>query len=168
MINYCYLESPLGTLRLVSDGTALNRLELPDLIGADGELADSQILREARRQLLDYFAGKRRTFDLPLAARGTDFQRQVWRVLTHIPFGDTRSYAAIARQLKRPRAVRAVGAANGKNPLPIIVPCHRVIGSNGSLTGYAGGLAAKKQLLALEGVELGRESAGFDRSQRGE
>jgi methylated-DNA-[protein]-cysteine S-methyltransferase len=101
--------------------------------------------------LLEYFAGQRRQFELPLAAAGTAFQRQVWDALAAIPWGELRSYADIARAIDRPTAVRAVGAANGRNPLPIVVPCHRVIGSNGSLTGFAGGLGIKRQLLKLEG-----------------
>jgi methylated-DNA-[protein]-cysteine S-methyltransferase len=101
--------------------------------------------------LLEYFAGRRRRFELPLAPAGTAFQRQVWDALATIPWGELRSYADIARAIERPTAVRAVGAANGRNPLPIVVPCHRVIGSDGSLTGFAGGLEIKRQLLELEG-----------------
>ena len=101
--------------------------------------------------MLEYFAGRRRQFDLPLAPVGTPFQRAVWNALAAIPWGALRSYADIARAIERPTAVRAVGAANGRNPLPIVVPCHRVIGSNGTLTGFAGGLDIKRQLLELEG-----------------
>jgi methylated-DNA-[protein]-cysteine S-methyltransferase len=108
-------------------------------------------LRQTQRQLNEYFAGERRAFSLPLDFRGTDFQRRVWQALLTIPYGETRSYAHIARQIGRPTAVRAVGAANGRNPLSIVAPCHRVIGSSGQLTGFAGGLATKAQLLALEG-----------------
>jgi methylated-DNA-[protein]-cysteine S-methyltransferase len=103
-------------------------------------------------QLQEYFAGERSHFDLLLNGAGTDFQQSVWSALARIPFGEVRSYGDIAREIGRPKAVRAVGAANGRNPLPIIVPCHRVIGSNGSLTGFAGGLDIKKKLLALEGA----------------
>jgi methylated-DNA-[protein]-cysteine S-methyltransferase len=108
-------------------------------------------LARASLQLAEYFAGQRRGFDLPLAAGGTAFQQAVWQALREIPWGELRSYRDIACALQNPRAVRAVGAANGRNPLPIVVPCHRVIGANGSLTGFAGGLEAKKLLLELEG-----------------
>jgi len=115
-------------------------------------------LRETARQLQAYFAGSCRRFDLPLDFAGTAFQRQVWTALLTIPFGETRSYSDIARQIGSPLAVRAVGAANGRNPISIIAPCHRVIGASGSLTGFAGGLAAKQYLLALEG----RKSLALD------
>ena len=108
------------------------------------------VLRDAQRQLNEYFAGQRRVFSLPLDFKGTDFQQRVWQALLTIPYGQTRSYLQIAEQLGNPKAVRAVGAANGKNPISIIAPCHRVIGSNGRLTGFAGGLDAKARLLALE------------------
>ena len=112
------------------------------------------MLTRAARQLAEYFAGTRRTFDLPLAftARGTPFQQKVWRALLTIPFGETRSYGEIAAQIGSPRAVRAVGAANGRNPISIVAPCHRVVGANGKLTGFAGGLENKAYLLALEGA----------------
>lgn len=115
-------------------------------------VADGPGLAPVSSQLQAYFRGTLRSFDMPLDMRGTPFQREVWQALTAIPFGETRSYGQIAAQIGRPKAVRAVGAANGANPVPIIVPCHRVIGSNGKLTGYAGGLALKQQLLALEGL----------------
>jgi methylated-DNA-[protein]-cysteine S-methyltransferase len=113
------------------------------------------VLAAAAQQLSEYFAGERRTFTLPLDAAGTPFQRQVWNALLTIPFGETRTYAQIAAQIGRARAVRAVGAANGRNPLGIVAPCHRVIGSSGALTGFAGGLDAKARLLALEGGGAG-------------
>jgi methylated-DNA-[protein]-cysteine S-methyltransferase len=116
--------------------------------------AHHAILRETRRQLCEYFAGERRVFSLPLEFNGTDFQRRVWQALLTIPYGETRSYGQIARQIGQPRAVRAVGAANGRNPISIVAPCHRVIGSSGELTGFAGGLATKAQLLALEGASI--------------
>ena len=112
------------------------------------------LLDEARRQLTAYFAGRLRAFDLPLAPNGTDFQRRVWVELTKIPFGTTVSYGELARRLSNAAAVRAVGAANGRNPIPIIVPCHRVIGSNGSLTGFGGGLPRKQWLLRHEGGQI--------------
>lgn len=108
------------------------------------------VLREATRQLEEYFAGRRREFELPLQFIGTGFQQRVWQALLSIPFGQTRSYAQIAQQIGQPRAVRAVGAANGRNPLSIVAPCHRVVGANGKLTGFAGGLEVKARLLALE------------------
>ena len=112
--------------------------------------ADASPFDETRRQLDEYFAGQRHIFDLPLAAEGTEFQLAVWRELTHIPFGETCSYGDIARRVGRPAASRAVGAANGRNPISIIVPCHRVIGSTGALTGYGGGEARKRWLLEHE------------------
>lgn len=123
----------------------------PDPDGSDNpDDADRCVLDHAARQLDEYFAGRRRVFDLPLLTVGTPFQRAVWELLTEIPFGGTRSYAWLAAQLGHPRAVRAVAAANRANALSIFIPCHRVVGSSGSLTGYAGGLAAKRLLLGLE------------------
>lgn len=150
MTHYQLLETPLGQLRLVSDGTALVRIEFPDQHGSDGEAKTDAVLQQCELQLREYFAGERQTFQLPLAAQGTEFQQQVWAALRAIPFGELRSYRDIADGIGNRKAVRAVGAANGKNPIPIIVPCHRVIGSDGSLTGFAGGLAAKQLLLQLE------------------
>ena len=119
------------------------------------------VLCETERQLAEYFAGRRKTFDLKLDFAGTAFQKKVWRALLTIPFGETRTYAQIARQIGHPTAVRAVGAANGRNPISIVTPCHRVIGSNGALTGFAGGLDVKAQLLGLETLHArGEASAG--------
>lgn len=160
------MNSPVGALKLVvgDDGLAavLWENEALDRVPLDEQIRDEghRVLREAERQLREYFEGKREVFDLKLApAGGTEFQREVWMALRTIPFGETRSYAEIARQVGRPAAVRAVGAANGKNPLSIVVPCHRVIGSSGKLTGFAGGLETKAFLLALEArgeLPLGR------------
>lgn len=111
-------------------------------------------LENLSTQLVEYFSGKRKTFDFPLAPRGTEFQLAVWNALLEIPYGDTVTYAELARRIGRPAAVRAVGAANGANPIPVIIPCHRVIGSNGTLTGYGGGIERKQWLLALEGRRL--------------
>lgn len=151
------MPSPVGTLTLVASDKGLaailweddrpGRVPLGDL----EETRDHPILAETARQLGQYFAGERWTFDVPLDFRGTDFQRQVWAALLDIPFGETRSYAQIARAVGRPTAFRAVGAANGRNPISIIAPCHRVVGADGSLTGFAGGLKAKEILLGLEG-----------------
>lgn len=144
------MPSPLGVLRLYADGDALAGVYLPDRSAPPAPHGDSPVLRAAVQQLGEYFAGTRRVFDLPLAPRGTAFQKTVWRALVTIPYGETWSYGALARAIGRPAASRAVGAANGKNPIAIIVPCHRVIAASGQLTGYAGGLAAKQWLLDHE------------------
>ncbi len=151
---YTVIDTPIGKLRLVSDGDALLRVEFQGQHGSDGVAGKDRVLQQAATQLGEYFAGKRRHFDLPLGADGTAFQHAVWESLRAIPYGELRSYRDIAVTLGKPRAVRAVGAANGRNPLPIVVPCHRVVGSNGKLTGFAGGLECKRRLLALEGIEV--------------
>jgi methylated-DNA-[protein]-cysteine S-methyltransferase len=144
------LASPLGELRLYAHADELCGVYLPDQAAPSAPHRASPVLGAAAAQLVEYFVGRRRTFDLPLAPRGTGFQEIVWRALTLIPYGETRSYGELARAIGRPAASRAVGAANGKNPISIIVPCHRVIASSGQLTGYAGGLAAKRWLLEHE------------------
>ncbi len=151
---YTYFESPIGQMLLVGTTRALTHIHFVDgrhpmKIEADWQ-ADDEIFTEAIAQLQAYFEGKLKTFDLPLQLEGTDFQLEVWNALKEIPYGKTVSYADIAKRIGRPKAVRAVGAANGQNPISIVVPCHRVIGSNGSLTGYGGGLKNKEALLALE------------------
>ncbi|BBP61437.1 methylated-DNA--[protein]-cysteine S-methyltransferase [Pseudomonas sp. St316] len=156
---YKTIPSPVGQLILVARQTRLaailwenerlNRVRLGPL----EEDTQHPLLKETERQLLEYFAGQRRHFELELDFAGTDFQIRVWQALLTIPFGETRSYRDIALQIGQPTAVRAVGAANGRNPISIIAPCHRVIGSSGSLTGFAGGLAAKQFLLGLEGQQ---------------
>jgi methylated-DNA-[protein]-cysteine S-methyltransferase len=153
-MNFEYLECPIGTLRLVSDGKYLKRIEFEGQYMEQKEETHSwdPVLKLCATQLSEYFSGKRKCFELPLSAAGTPFQKSVWQALEEIPFGELRSYSDIAYRINRASAVRAVGAANGKNPLPIVVPCHRVIGSNGSLTGFAGGLATKEHLLRLEGA----------------
>ena len=153
------LASPVGELKLVANGARLaailwendkpNRVRLGPL----SEAPDNPILVRARQQLTEYFAGTRNRFDLELDFTGTDFQKKVWQALLTIPFGETRSYSQIAEQIGNPSAVRAVGAANGKNPISIVAPCHRVIGASGKLTGFAGGLEAKEKLLTLEGAQ---------------
>jgi methylated-DNA-[protein]-cysteine S-methyltransferase len=150
------IASPLGKLKLVANDKSLvgilwehdspHRVRLAEMIANDHH----PVLLETERQLGEYFSGKRKTFSIALDLRGTRFQKDVWRALVAIPFGDTRSYRQLAQQLGNPRATRAVGAANGRNPVSIIVPCHRVIGSSGKLTGFAGGLDAKAHLLDLE------------------
>jgi methylated-DNA-[protein]-cysteine S-methyltransferase len=151
------VSSPVGPLTLVAGERGLAAVLWENDKAGRVQLGDVQedpghpVLAEASRQLEEYFARKRKIFSLPLDFHGTDFQKKVWAVLLTIPFGETRSYAQMASQVGSPKAVRAVGAANGKNPISIIAPCHRVIGSNGDLTGFAGGLAAKTLLLTLEG-----------------
>jgi len=155
---YSLHDSPVGELLLVCNGKAITDLHISagKYVPAvnSGWLRDESqaVLRQAKHELDEYFAGRLQTFTVPLAPQGTAFQKQAWAALLSIPFGETRSYAQQARAIGRPTAVRAVGAANGKNPIGIIVPCHRVIGANGTLTGYAGGLGNKAFLLKLEGV----------------
>jgi methylated-DNA-[protein]-cysteine S-methyltransferase len=158
-----YLDSPVGTLAVVVDGDG--RLVSIDFLDPDRPLSPAhpeagQRIAAVATQLREYFAGERREFDLELAPRGTEFQLQVWEALREIPWGETRSYGELASAIGRPAASRAVGAANGANPIPIVVPCHRVIGSNGSLTGYGGGLERKQTLLEIEGIEVGRRTSG--------
>lgn len=145
-------ESPVGPLTLVSNGAALTAIlfENPRYPMAEQPRGEDAIVRAVRRQLDQYFAGKLRTFDVPLAPQGTAFQQSVWQALLAIPYGHTRSYGEQARAIGKPAAVRAVGLANGRNPISIIIPCHRVIGANGSLTGYGGGIERKQRLLDLE------------------
>jgi methylated-DNA-[protein]-cysteine S-methyltransferase len=156
-------RSPVGTLTLVASDQGLAAIlwehDRPGRVRLNIEAEDDRhpVLLEAERQLEEYFAGQRTRFTLPLDLSGTPFQRQVWRALLTIPFGETRSYAQIARQIGKPGAARAVGAANGRNPVSIVAPCHRVIGSTGALTGFGGGLDVKARLLALEGAGSARE-----------
>jgi len=163
------IASPCGELVAIAesdgDDIALIALEFPGRAPpAPDAVRDDQPFRAVRAQLDEYFAGKRRAFDLPLAPKGTDFQRDVWRALVAIPYGATTTYGAIARSIGRPDSVRAVGAANGANPIAIIVPCHRVIGKDGTLTGYGGGLPRKQLLLELEARVAGSQLALFARS----
>jgi methylated-DNA-[protein]-cysteine S-methyltransferase len=150
------MKSPVGRLKLVATdrGLAAVLWENDDLkrvrFSPLAENKEHPVLLEAERQLNEYFAGERKGFSLKFDGQGTEFQKEVWQALATIPFGETRSYGQIARQIERPKAVRAVGAATGKNPISIIVPCHRVIGSNGKLTGFAGGLETKASLLRME------------------
>lgn len=137
-------------LRLVSGEGGLRAIEFEPRKPMEGEAQGNSILTETERQLRAYFAGDLREFAIPLDLAGTPFQQRVWRELLNIPYGQTRSYSRVARDIGAPAAVRAVGAANGANPVPIIVPCHRVVGANGKLTGYGGGLPLKQRLLALE------------------
>lgn len=159
MKRFARIGSPLGDLLAVGEdragGVALHGLYFAGAPHArravpDGAREDASAFAGVAAQLAEYFAGTRTSFDLALDARGTEFQRAVWRALVAIPYGETRTYAEIARAIGRPEAVRAVGAANGRNPLSIVVPCHRVVGADGALTGYAGGLANKRRLLEVE------------------
>lgn len=153
---YKDMKSPVGKLKLVASSNALVAVlweqGRPNRVKLDEMKFDPRhrVLIETERQLTEYFSGTRTEFDLPLQPEGSEFQKKVWQALREIPFGKTRSYLDLAKALGSAKAVRAVGAANGKNPLSIVVPCHRVIGSDGSLTGFAGGLEAKANLLALE------------------
>ena len=147
------VTSPIGMLTLTSNGTALTQLVISRENDIDGETVPTEVdpvLAAAREQLEAYFDMRLTNFDLPLEPRGTEFQRRVWDSLKAIPFGETISYAELARRIENPKAVRAVGAANGRNPLMIIVPCHRVIGADGSLTGFGGGIDRKRWLLDHE------------------
>jgi len=157
-MRYRYIESPIGQLLLAGDDAGLRIIGFPQGKGRvmpDPEWRlDSCCFTEAESQLAEYFEGKRQCFELNLAPTGTDFQLAVLQALQTIPLGETRSYRDIACQIGRPDAVRAVGAANGRNPLPIVIPCHRVIGADGILTGFGGGLKTKLFLLELEGVRV--------------
>ena len=152
--NYLVVASPVGKLRLVASEKGLVAIDVRNntqVVTAPNASAEA-ILIKTKKQLEQYFAGKRTSFDVALDLVGTEFQVQAWRALCRIPFGKTISYGQQASNIKKPKAFRAVGSANGKNPIPIIVPCHRVVASDGSLGGYSLGLEMKKQLLALEGV----------------
>ena len=158
-LSYCYMASPVGQLKLVANEQALvailwdnenpKRVRLAELI----EDVSHPILLNTQQQLIEYFSGQRKVFDILLDFEGTDFQKQVWSALLTIPYGETRSYKQIAQQLGNEKAVRAVGAANGKNPISIIAPCHRVIGAGGALVGFAGGLD-KKEILLLSLIHI--------------
>jgi O-6-methylguanine DNA methyltransferase len=162
IVHTARIDSPIGALRFASSGRGLAFLELPHASGRGlaGWLGrclpgarcreDAAANRRAAEQVLEYLEGRRTAFDLPLDLRGTEFQLRVWAALRGIPYGETRSYQEVARALQRPRAVRAVGSANGANPLPLVIPCHRVVASDGKLGGYGGGLALKAKLLAME------------------
>lgn len=157
---YLDTETPVGRLRLVAQSDVLiavlwendppRRVSLNEPIKSSPSAQSDGVLSLAKRQLAEYFAGTRTVFTVPIELRGTEFQKQVWQSLLTIPFGQTCSYGQLAKQIDNPKAVRAVGAANGRNPISVIVPCHRVIGANGKLTGFAGGLDVKQKLLQLE------------------
>lgn len=159
-----FIQTPIGGLAIRATEDALVAIDF-DAVPQAG-VHENRITRRCRRQLQEYFAGRRQVFDLPIARQGTEFQNRVWQALREIPFGATCSYLAIAALVGNPKAVRAVGAANGRNPIPIVVPCHRVIGAGGSLVGFGGGLERKKWLLDHEAAIRGSldpgKLAGFD------
>ena len=157
-----HLDSPIGVLTLVASDAGLTHLlfegQEPADVGLPADLAeadDDPALEAAATQLTQYFDGDRREFDVPLDLRGTDFQKDAWRALAGVPYGETRSYGEQADAIGRPGAFRAVGSANGRNPIPVILPCHRIVGADGSLTGFAGGLDTKRHLLNLEQAQQG-------------
>lgn len=150
-----YYPVSIGTIGIVEqDGAITGAYFQGETVPADAEMGETPLLREAGQQLSEYLAGTRKQFSLLLAPAGTDFQRVVWNALIAIPCGETRTYAQIAQQIGSPKAARAVGLANNRNPIPIFIPCHRVIGADGGLAGYAGGLELKRFLLALEQGQL--------------
>ena len=159
------IDSPVGPLMLAAGDDGLRHIEFREnrhpANRSDWHGGDSPVLQAAEAQLREYFAGERRAFDLPLAPRGTPFQLQVWQALAGIPYGSTVSYAQLAQAVGNPEAMRAVGAANGRNPLPIVLPCHRVIGADGALVGFGGGLPVKEFLLRLEGALPTRQAGLF-------
>jgi len=146
---FCY-QTQLGKIVLTENGTAITRLIFKETLPAGVPCMETPLLKRAHQQLLEYLDGKRQCFELPLSPQGTDFQQKVWKALQEIPYGEVVSYQDIARAIGHEKACRAVGGANNKNPIAIIIPCHRVIGANGSLVGYGGGLQLKKKLLELE------------------
>lgn len=156
-MNYTFVETPIGEILVAGDADAVHEIHFAPAEPHDDWTRDDAALKYASVQLRSYFAGKRREFDFPLAPHGTEFQLAVWTALRQIPYGETTTYGEVARTIGRPDAVRAVGAANGANPIPIVVPCHRVIGSNGTLTGFGGGLPAKRWLLDHEARVAGHK-----------
>jgi methylated-DNA-[protein]-cysteine S-methyltransferase len=163
-MNYCYVDSPVGLLLIAGSHEAVQSIwfskrDQRALPQPGWTEACAGALGEAARQLREYFGGVRTIFGLPLEPHGTSFQRTVWARLAEIPYGETISYGELARRVGNPKAARAVGAANGANPLPIVVPCHRVIGANGNLTGFGGGVSVKQSLLSLEASNRGAQTA---------
>ena len=148
-MHYAVMNSPMGPLTVASTEKGIASIQFGNTL-PEGVVAEPSVIHETVEQLSEYFEGKRTQFELPLDVEGTDFQKSVWNELQRIPYGETRSYGEIAKAIGRPGAARAVGMANHENPLAVVIPCHRVVGSNGSLTGYAGGLHLKAQLLSIE------------------
>jgi methylated-DNA-[protein]-cysteine S-methyltransferase len=154
MCNVWHYDFPIGGIGIAETNGALSHVFFDNESGpSDFALAETPLIRRAAAQLAEYFDGKRTAFDVPLSPRGTDFQLSVWNALQRIPFGETRSYKEIAERVGNPKASRAVGMANNRNPIAVLIPCHRVIGANGGLVGYGGGLPAKRFLLNLEGFK---------------
>jgi O-6-methylguanine DNA methyltransferase len=145
-----YYKTQIGPIGVVENGAAITHLFFGTTISKGITIRETSLLKEASQQLQEYLSGQRKSFELPIAPQGTEFQQMVWKVLQEIPYGETCSYKEIAERISNPKAFRAVGLANNRNPIPIFIPCHRVIGSNGSLVGYVGGLEVKKTLLAME------------------
>jgi len=156
MKQYCYYKAPIGRLLLIGEDGVLEELHFPNsaehALIKDDWICNEDSFSDILQQLGEYFAGRRKNFDVKINPTGTDFQRRVWQELQNVPYGKTASYGEIAQRINNPKACRAVGGANRKNPVPIIVPCHRIIGSDGSLTGFGGGLELKKDLLRLENI----------------
>lgn len=150
MSNGFYYETKLGKIGIVENGEAITHIYFGEIILQDVNMIETALLKKANEQLEEYFAGKRKMFDLPFLPQGTEFRQKVWKALQDIPYGKTCSYKDIAKDIGNIKASRAVGMANNKNPIPILIPCHRVIGANGKLVGYAGGLDLKEKLLELE------------------
>ncbi len=150
MKNVFSYETEIGKIRIEENGAAITYVNFGSNDPEEAQGTETALLAEASKQLNEYLAGKRKDFDLPLAPEGTEFQQAVWNALRKIPYGETRSYGEVARNIERPKASRAVGMANNRNPIAILIPCHRVIGANGKLVGYAGGLDLKERLLRLE------------------
>lgn len=148
-----FVMTPVGKMGIIEENDAITHLYFSDGSLVEGaELKETELIKKAKTQLQEYFSGRRKNFDLPLKPSGTAFQQAVWQALCSIPYGETRSYKDIASQIGNQKACRAVGMANNRNPIAIVVPCHRVIGANGKMVGYAGGLAVKEHLLQLERV----------------
>jgi methylated-DNA-[protein]-cysteine S-methyltransferase len=158
-----FITTPIGILEIKASERGITHVIFTESAYEEGMVRSNKIVKNCKQQLEEYFEGKRSTFNFPLAQQGTVFQQAVWACLLNIPFGQVASYQDIANGINNSKAVRAVGAANGKNPIAIIVPCHRIIGSNGSLTGYAGGLERKSWLLKHEGIKLKQDNANHDR-----
>jgi methylated-DNA-[protein]-cysteine S-methyltransferase len=154
MNNSFYYETKIGIIGIVDNGAAITHIHFGDNIPQDSNIIETPLIKKAIVQLQEYLEGERSVFDLPLAPQGTEFQQKVWKVLQEIPYGKTCSYKDIASRIGNIKASRAVGMANNKNPIPIIIPCHRVIGVNGKLVGYAGGLDVKEKLLKIEKLLL--------------
>ena len=151
MKNIFFYDTKIGKLAIIDNGTEITNIETAeDEYDGDYNICETKLIKNASEQLYEYFEGKRREFNLPLKLSGTDFQNKVWKALCEIPYGETRSYKQIAERVENPGGSRAVGGANNKNPIMIVVPCHRVVGSNGNLVGYASGLHIKEVLLSIE------------------